>query len=169
MATLRGLSISAGGIDRLDELRPLWLALHEHHRRVGALPVVADDDVSWRRRRERYRRWLEHHEAFLLIADADGSGAVGYALVRLDKDPDDTWPIEGTSAELYSLSVAPNAREKGVGTALLDAVDAELERRGIRALAAAVMVGNDAARRLYQRRGLSPGEVYLYRFQPNDP
>jgi hypothetical protein len=55
MATSRGLSISAGGIDRLDELRPLWLALHEHHRRVGALPVVADDEVSWRRRRERYR------------------------------------------------------------------------------------------------------------------
>jgi hypothetical protein len=95
-----GVSIAAGGADRLDDLRILWLALHDHHRAVSALPLVEDDELSWRRRRERYRRWLERGEAFLLIAEVPGSAPVGYALVRLDDEPDDTWSVEGTSAEL---------------------------------------------------------------------
>jgi ribosomal protein S18 acetylase RimI-like enzyme len=161
-----GVSIATGGVDRLDDLRPLWLALHEHHRSVSRLPLVEDDELSWRRRRERYRRWLERGEAFLLIAERQGSAPVGYALARLDDEPDDTWSADGAIAELYSLSVAPEARGRGVGTALLDAVDAELEQRGVSALAVAVMVGNDAARRLYERRGLTAGELYLYRFEP---
>jgi ribosomal protein S18 acetylase RimI-like enzyme len=158
------LSITAAGVGRLDELRPLWLVLHEHHRRVSVLPLLADDEASWARRQRRYRRWLEADEAFVLIAEVPGRGLVGYAVVRLEEEPDDTWPVDATSAELYSLSVAPAVRGRGIGTALLDAVDAELERRGIHALAVAVMAGNVAARRLYERRGLVAGETYLYRF-----
>ena len=46
----------------------------------------------------------------------------------------------------------------------MDAVDAELERRGVRDLEVAVMAGNDRARRFYERRGLRAGEVLLFRF-----
>jgi GNAT superfamily N-acetyltransferase len=49
------------------------------------------------------------------------------------------------------------------GYALLDEVDAELARRGIRDLMIGVMEGNDDARRLYERRGLVPGWRQLYR------
>ena len=42
-------------------------------------------------------------------------------------------------------------------------VDDELAARGITGLVIGVMEGNDGARRLYERRGLVPGWVQLYR------
>jgi ribosomal protein S18 acetylase RimI-like enzyme len=69
-------------------------------------------------------------------------------------------------AELYSLSVLPEDRGAGVGTALLDFVDAELARLGILDMSVAVMVGNDDAQRLYEGRGFRAAEVMLYRFAP---
>jgi ribosomal protein S18 acetylase RimI-like enzyme len=89
---------------------------------------------------------------------------VGYAFVRLEQGADDTFPIGERYAELYSLSVAPEWRGQGLGTRLLDFVDAELASRGIRDLIVSVMLGNTDAQRLYERRGLRPAEIVLYRF-----
>jgi ribosomal protein S18 acetylase RimI-like enzyme len=102
-------------------------------------------------------------DAFALLA-SDGGTPVGYALVLIKAGPDDTLPVGDRWAELVSLAVAPDRRGGGVGTALMDAVDAELERRGVHDLQVAVMVGNDRALRFYERRGLRTGEVLLYRF-----
>jgi ribosomal protein S18 acetylase RimI-like enzyme len=91
------------------------------------------------------------------------SAALGYAFVVLHPGPDDTFPFGDQHGELYTLAVTPRARGRGVGTALMDAVDAELERRGIADLEIAVMAGNDRALRFYERRGLVAGEIVLYR------
>lgn len=151
------------GADRLSELEPLWRSLHRHHRSVADLPVLADDDLSWQRRRDGYRGLLEKGDAFVLLATA-GETPVGYAVVLIRPGDDDTWPVGAHLAELLSLAVSPEARGHGLGTALMDAVDAELERRGVHDLEVAVMAGNDRARRFYERRGLRVGEVLLYRF-----
>ena len=89
---------------------------------------------------------------------------VGYAYVHIRPGDDDTWPVGAHMAELVSLAVAPDQRSRGIGTALMDAVDAELERRGIHDLEVAVMAGNDRAVAFYQRRGLVVGELLLFRF-----
>ena|SRR5215469_13973550 len=157
------IDIALAGADRLDDLRDLWLALHRHHRATAAPPVVADDEASWQRRRATYSAWLASDEALLLLATRDGR-PVGYAMVHLLTGPDDTWPVGERWAELYSLSVAADDRNHGVGGQLLDRVDEELDRLGIGDLQVAVMVGNAAAQRLYERRGFRPGEVVLYRF-----
>ena len=93
-----------------------------------------------------------------------GNDVVGYALVCIEDGPDDTFPVGERYAELYSLSVAPQLRGRGIGTRLLDFVDEELARRSIEDLKVAVMVGNTAAERLYERRGLRRAELVLYRF-----
>jgi ribosomal protein S18 acetylase RimI-like enzyme len=155
--------IARAGADRLDDVRELWLALHRHHRATAALPVVADDETSWQLRRATYAAWLAADEALLLVATEEGR-PVGYAMVHLLDGPDDTWPWGERAAELYSLSVAADHRNQGVGGRLLDQVDDELDRLGIDDLQVAVMVGNAAAQRLYERRGFQPGEVVLYRF-----
>jgi GNAT superfamily N-acetyltransferase len=157
------LEIVAAGAERVDELEPLWLALHRHHREVAAHPVVADDGASWARRQAWYLEMLTGGEDVLLIAERDAR-PVGYAYVHLHHGPDDTWPVDGRWGELVSLSVLPEERGGGVGTALLDAVDAELTARGVSDLQVAVMAGNADALRLYQRRGLEPAEVVLFRF-----
>jgi ribosomal protein S18 acetylase RimI-like enzyme len=158
-------TIGFAGPDRLDELRELFLAMHHHHQQVATLqPLVADDEISWQRRRKRYLNWLmADDEAFLVIADS-GSTPVGYAIVHLVRGPDDTWPLADRYADIYSLSVASDARNQGLGTRLLDYIDAEFSRRGITDVLLAVMVGNDGARRLYERRGFRPAETVLYRF-----
>jgi ribosomal protein S18 acetylase RimI-like enzyme len=148
---------------RIGELRPLYLGMHRHHRAVARVPVVADDDESWRLRRAWYAQMLGDGSAFVLAAE-DGGALVGYALVLIKSGPDDTFPFGDHWAELVSLAVAEERRGAGIGTRLLDAVDAELQRRGVTGLEVAVMEGNDAALRLYERRGLRPGERILYRF-----
>ena len=150
--------------DRIDDVEDLWLALHRHHKRVSALqPLVESEDLSWARRRETYLAWLQKDEALALLAE-DAGRAIGYAVAHLIAGPDDTWPVGEQWAEIYSLSVAAGARGAGVGTTMLDALEVELAGRGIHDLAVAVQVGNDAAQRLYENRGMRAGETLLYRF-----
>jgi GNAT superfamily N-acetyltransferase len=157
------VEIALAGAERVDELEPLWLALHRHHREVAAQPVVADDAASWARRRAWYLEMLAGGEDAVLVAERDGR-PVGYAFLHLHHGPDDTWPVDARWGEVVSLSVLPEERGGGVGTALLDAVDAELAARGVRDLQVSVMAGNADALRLYQRRGLLPAELVLFRF-----
>jgi ribosomal protein S18 acetylase RimI-like enzyme len=149
--------------ERLDDLEPLWRSLHAHHREVSDLPVLADDDLSWERRRAWYGRLLAGGEAFALVA-RDGARPVGYAFVEVRDGADDTWPYGRRMAELVTLAVAPESRGGGVGTALMDAVDAELARRGVGDLELFVIAGNERARAFYERRGFRVGEHLLFRF-----
>ena len=69
----------------------------------------------------------------------------GYAMVCIEEGPDDTFPV----AELYSLSVDPELRGRGIS---------------IYDLKVAGMTANAGALRLYERRGLREAEVVMYRF-----
>jgi ribosomal protein S18 acetylase RimI-like enzyme len=160
---MASLTISEIGIDRLDEIAELWLALHRYHGEIGSRPLVADEAAAWRWRRALYERWLRAGEAFALLAEREGRPA-GYAVVHLQEGPDDTFPLGERWAEIYSLAVAPAERGQGIGSRLLDTVDARLDVLGIRDVAVAAMVENEAALRLYERRGFVRREVILYRF-----
>jgi ribosomal protein S18 acetylase RimI-like enzyme len=162
--TAHRVDVEVASIDRVDEVRPLWLALHHHHRDVvGSLPLVEDDELSWQRRRALYADRLQSGTGFLVLA-SDQNEVVGYAFVCVEEGPDDTFPVGDRYAELYSLSVAPRRRGRGIGTQLLDFIDDELARRSIVDLKVAVMAANTDAQRLYERRGARPAEVVLYRF-----
>ena len=124
---------------------------------------LADDADAWPARRREYLGRLEQDAGFVLVARRGGR-AVGYAFVSVHEGRDSTFALGDRHAELYSLVVAPAERGRGVGTTLLDAVDAELAELGIRGLVVAVMESNDAALDLYRRRGLVPTETVLYRF-----
>ena len=157
-----GLCLSVAGVERIDDLEPLWLALHRHHREVAAVPVQADDGLSWELCRANYRRHIEAGDGFLIMADRHGI-TTGYTMVLLRAGPDDTYPFTDRFAEVLTLVVSPAERGRGVGSALLDAVDAELAVRGISDQVISVMAGNAAAQRLYERRGFVPGEILLFR------
>ncbi len=77
--------------------------------------------------------------------------------------PDDTFAVGARYAALYSLSVAPEARGGGVGTALMDVLDERLDELGIAELSIGVMAGNEDAIRFYRKRGLVPVELFLWR------
>jgi ribosomal protein S18 acetylase RimI-like enzyme len=154
--------------DELDALEPLWLALHRHHRTV--LPdglLVADDAVSWQRRREVYRGWLESRTAVALVAERE-TRILGYAFAHVIDGPDETFAVGRRYAELYSLSIAPEARGGGIGTRLMDELDRQLAAESIVDLVVAVMTDNDAARRFYERRGLRAVETVYWRIAADE-
>ncbi len=151
------LTIERAGSDQIDRLEPLFAALHTHHVRIAPrlaeLPA-RDAADAWARRSAGYERWLSIRGAFALLAVRDGND-VGFALAA-PGDGFASWESDGAIADLHDLAVLPAARGAGVGSALLDALDAELAATGITHMRLRVLSANADALRLYRRRALEP-------------
>ena len=91
-----------------------------------------------------YRQHLISPTAIVLVA-VDKTGLLGTALVFFRRESD--------LARLYSIAVAHGARGRGVGEALLAAVERSARERGARRMRLEVHQGNASAMRLYERRG----------------
>jgi ribosomal protein S18 acetylase RimI-like enzyme len=163
-----GVTFTVRGHDCIDDLEPLWLHLFDHHASTGNAGIRSiDRSKSWPRRRALYDSLFTHPGTFVVLAEHDGR-ALGYALCHLREGPDDTWDSGDVLGEIETLSLGPGYRGRGLGTALLDAAEAELGRRGARDIMTAVMEGNDRAREFYLRRGMQPTVTYLMRLAPPD-
>ena len=138
------------GTERLDALGPLWISLSEHHGELTSdeLPVRPPAE-AWPARRERYRAALDAG-AVLFVADGP-RGAVGFAFVCARPAPE-SLAIDRL-LEVETVAVLPAARGAGIGTALMDAVEAWARERDIEHLSVSVRAANEGARRLYERRG----------------
>jgi ribosomal protein S18 acetylase RimI-like enzyme len=158
-------SIEQLGVEDVDQLRDLWVQLHHHHQTVSPVGPFVDDESSWSARRRGYVEILMAG-GFALVARVEGA-LVGYVLVRMHEGPDDSWQLGDRYAEVWTLVVDEHHRGHGIGSALLDEVDARLAREGVHGLVIGVMVGNDDAQRLYEGRGLTPGWLQLYRTAPD--
>jgi ribosomal protein S18 acetylase RimI-like enzyme len=158
--------INRGGVDDVPALRDLWLELHHHHAEVAPQTgEFVDDETSWRVRSASYREWLADPRSFVLLARA-GDRLVGYALVRvMEAGPDlvDSWRVPDVIAEIETMLVTAEVRRAGLGSRLLDEIDAELERQGITEVIVGLMPGNDGAQRLYERRGFQRRWLVLAR------
>lgn len=151
---------------RLDDCRALWLGLRDHHHGTdpGLGPVRGDDD-SWARAREAYGAAILRGEGFLVLAEEPGRPAdapLGCALVNL-VGGSPTWTITNPYGELEVISVDPAARGLGVGSALLDAVQAELDRLGASELRLIVTAGNVGAQAFYREAGFETFALELRR------
>ncbi len=151
-----GVHVVRAGAEQVADLERLWMALQRHHADlVEALPELTARSLeeSWDRRRAAYATWLAEPDAFVLLAELGGEPA-GYALVRIVDGFHSFGPDERL-ASVETLSVRPEARGRGVGSALMDAVERELAEVGIGRLKLAVVDGNEEALRFYAGRGLS--------------
>jgi len=75
---------------------------------------------------------------------------------------DDTWSTDERIAMIQTLSVGPPWRGRGVGSALMDAAEAELDRIGVRDVFVGAVSSNEGALRFYERRGLAVSLVHFY-------
>ncbi len=156
------MQIVKAGAERVAELEALWKALQEHHVQVMPQPAglaPRDADESWELRRCEYLSLLADPGAFVMIAEDNGH-LLGYAMVRL-AEGSVGYTTLATVGDVESLSVLPDARGGGVGTALMDAVYDELAATGIREIHLDVVAGNDDAIRFYERCGMQPFAVTL--------
>jgi N-acetylglutamate synthase-like GNAT family acetyltransferase len=93
------------------------------------------------------RRVAACEAAVFLVAEVDGRAE---GLVRAVYD--------GSRALIHLLSVSPDAQHRGIGRALVDAVQIELRRRGAPTVSVTV---TDASAGFWQKQGFDALPVYL--------
>ena len=91
---------------------------------------------------------LAGHATLALLA---GEPATGLALITLREN---VW-YDGPVALLDELYVRPQARGRGIGTALVEHAFARLRERGAQLLEVNVDEGDAGARRFYERHGFA--------------
>ncbi len=109
---------------------------------------------------------LSEPAAVVLVAERDGA-VVGYAYATLE--PMDWMSLRGPAGVLHDIIVSEAARGGGAGRALLDAVLAELARRGAPRTVLSTAARNAAAQRFFARHGFRPTMVELTREAAGDP
>lgn len=92
--------------------------------------------------------WREQIEGAWLIQARDADGILGSAGLGHHWEPE-----RARTATLFGMYVAPRARGRGVGEALVEAVLGEATRRGKDKVVLEVVENNEAAIGLYERCG----------------
>jgi ribosomal protein S18 acetylase RimI-like enzyme len=104
-------------------------------------------------------RWAdaERGRREMFVAEYDGRVAGSVSINLHDHLPE--------HLHLFALDVSGALRRRGIGTALIAAVENEAKQRGYRGVWLAVGVENSDARRLYERLGyVADGELMTLRY-----
>ena len=137
---ITALDRSASSRVRLEALKDAPSAFSStcrHSRRGGQMRSGWSEQVQDRAGRDR--------ATFFAIVDEQVVGLVGGFRHQ----------ASSAAVEMVSMWVAPAARRSGVGAALIDAVRAWAVETNAMSIWAGVMLGNDAAQRLYISKGFA--------------
>jgi ribosomal protein S18 acetylase RimI-like enzyme len=161
------VNLTRGSAADIPALEPLWVAVHHQH--AASMPELApyvSDAQTWEQQRAIYEELFAKPDTVVLLAEVDGA-LVGYAVAHVMPVREtwiyDTWETGDRIGELEAIGVLSEHRGKGIGSALLDAVDREFEALGVRDVILGVLPGNTDAMRLYARRGFTPTWLYMSR------
>jgi GNAT superfamily N-acetyltransferase len=139
----------------LDAVEPLWNALQAHHTAIspdlGKSTPSREPADAWRVRRGKYEHWLLDPNTFFVVAELAGK-PVGYAFVTVGRGYA-SWQTGQRLAELETLSVLPEHRGDGFGSALLNAVRSRLTEQGVEDMAITTTTTNVDSHRFYEREG----------------
>ena len=143
-------------VDEIEQVRGLWMSLHEYHARVGSsrleIAPMRSAEAAWEVRGRALGGWLREPGAFALVARDEDGEQLGLAVVRL-KDSPGTWEVGERVGELTALVVSESARGRGVGEALTRECMRRLREDGIRLMSVEVLSDNEGAIAFYERAG----------------
>ncbi|HEU4720211.1 MAG TPA: GNAT family N-acetyltransferase [Gemmatimonadaceae bacterium] len=105
-------------------------------------------------------RQLEKPSVAVLVAD-DVGDVVGYAYGVVEGY--DYMALRGPAGVLHDIIVDPEARGRGVGRRLLDAVIEDMRARGAPRLVLSTAARNEAAQRLFASAGFRPTMIEMTR------
>ncbi len=108
----------------------------------------------------------DEHVVFVAV-DAAGQ-AIGYVLAEDHQRPETPFTRATRTFYIHHVSVAPSAREQGVGNSLMAAVETEARRRGISRLALDHWAFNETAQRFFASLGFQPYNVRMRRELSHD-
>ena len=103
---------------------------------------------------------IDGKDAIVLVAEDDG-GVVGYAYATMEGP--DWMSLRGPAGALQDILVDPARRGRGIGSALLEAVVAELEHKGAPQIVLSTAFHNAAAQHLFEKAGFRPTMIEMTR------
>ena len=144
-----------------EAILDLWLALIDYHRALDPLyPVVPGIREALR---EEVERGLLGGLCRLLVAELDGA-LVGFAFAEVERV--ETREASGPgSSWIHELYVVPEERSSGVGSALVEAAEKFLAKRGGGRIAVRVESGNEDGLRFWARRNFTDRARILEKIQ----
>ena len=149
------------GSESIPLLKPLWIALHDHHVAVAPhLGTPRSHEESWNRRLGYYQTWFQEATTFAIIA-YDDETAIGYALTRIRSAKSETWQGNEKLAELETLVVLPEYQGQGIGQQLVDEVVREVKEMGYAQLGLTVIASNAGSMAFYEKNGFVSREISM--------
>jgi ribosomal-protein-alanine N-acetyltransferase len=125
---------------------------------AGLTSILRDAPEAANWTQASYREWMNSPGAVAFVSEGDGR-VTGFVIGRQVAD----------EAEVLNLAVAPLARRKGQGGALLNAVVSEFRARGVNRVYLEVRESNVAARAFYAKHGFSQtGKRLKYYRKPEE-
>jgi len=154
-----GYKIRPAGRRDAEAIAKLWSLMAEQHRNydpdVWCWSVRAEQ--AWR---EGFLTRVDQEDVIMPVAEAPNGALLGFAqAVAVDSPPIFAAARQG---EVWDLVVKPEARGRGIGRRLMEAVFQGLKARGAQEVKLHVAVDNAAAIRLYERLGM---RRVMYRMQ----
>jgi len=140
--------------------RPFILGVVPRLRAFGVPPLRPPDALDGAERRA-LERALEtpKEDAILLVAELDGVGPAGVAYAEAAVD----YFTGERHGHLAIIAVAEAGEGRGVGRALLQAVEQWGTQRGYRFLTLNVFAENVRARHVYERAGFAPDTIRYFK------
>ena len=118
--------------------------------------VEIDAELVGRARRGFFQKRLEaalaYPEAYLADAVEEGGTLLGYALCRIQTGE---FGVDHPVAVLDVIGVAPAGQGKGVGRMLMDGLDAQLKKRGVKEMRTQEFWTSHALIRFFDAAGFS--------------
>lgn len=137
-------------MDDLEAVVEAWVNLARDQRQHGShiLPGENRDPILMR---------LAGHvvDGTLLVA-RNTTGILGFVMFELEEG---AFKQDATRGIIYNVYVTPDARDQGIGTALIEAAEANLGAAGADVIALEVLADNADARRLYRNLGYRPHRI----------
>lgn len=149
------VSVEAATIDDVDVITPLWVALVEDQQQYGAHLLGAVNGQSASAIIKQYVL-----TGNVGIAVDDGGPIVGFVMYHVETG---VYEQDVTRGIVENVFVVESARERGVGSRLMDYAEDRLREQGVEVVGLSVMAENEDARRLYAERGYEPHRIEMER------
>ena len=147
------IKYSHGNQKILDEIKPLWEGLNEHHLLLSTYFKQYYQTLTFEARKADLLKKAKQTQMRIdLATDKKASQHVGYIVSSIDKTK---------IAEIDSIFVTPSYRGFGIGDALMKNSLSWMDKKGVVAKIVEVGVGNEQAFGFYSRYGFYPRKTLL--------
>jgi ribosomal protein S18 acetylase RimI-like enzyme len=143
------MEIAKPSLASADTLVSLWMDLAAGQRDYGSHLLIRVNEPL-------IRDMIGEHIATGRVFVARDDSIVGFVTFTVERTAFEQDVDRGIVENLY---VAPEYRDDGVGTALLEAAEDDLRDRGVDAIALEAMADNEAGREFYRANGYQPHRI----------